>query len=515
MIVNLKALVVVLGVSVPVLFFFLRPFSEQIGAKRYMVWATYWLATAVAAYVSPGYWLFIAGFSVLLFFFSRAESNKSAAFLFLLISVPAYGLSIPGFMGINRFIETNPQVFMIAILLLPALFARRHMKKISRAGGATDFFVLAWLILQLAFVSRMPTLTHMLRVGVETFLAIAPIYYVLSRQPKTFQDMRVATAAFVLAGIILCAITIPETAMGWHYYTGIAGTWVGDIFFAYKVREGVLRATGSSVNPIVWGFLAMCVFGFALAVLNDRVSRLYKYTGFILIMIGLLASLSRGPWVGAAAMVIVFAATGPQKMKRLVQLGFGGLLAMSVAAATPYGQRIIGLLPFIGDSASDTISYRQQLLKTAREVIAERPLFGTHDFLSHPKLQPLRQGEGIIDIVNSYIGVALQSGYVGLTLFLGVFLTTLIGLRSAMRSAYKYDPQLALYCRAYLATLAGVMVTIFTTSTVEHMSYVIWAIIAGAVALIRIERHQRDHQTESVATEAAPAPKKQAQFDWK
>ncbi|MEO1137219.1 MAG: hypothetical protein AAFW68_11545, partial [Pseudomonadota bacterium] len=73
MIVNLKALVVVLGVSVPVLFFFRGPFSEQIGAKRYMIWAIFWVATAVAAYVSPSYWPLIALFSLSLRAFPAHE----------------------------------------------------------------------------------------------------------------------------------------------------------------------------------------------------------------------------------------------------------------------------------------------------------------------------------------------------------------------------------------------------------------------------------------------------------
>lgn len=514
MLTQLKALFVVFAASAATLIFFYRPYSKLVGEKRYIAWAIAWLATLTTVFLAPQYWLFAALFAIVIVAFSLNEPNKPAIFMLLVVAAPAVGLSIPGFLGINRFIQTTPQSFLIVFLLLPSLFVARRMKTNEPTGRTADFFFLCWMLLQVALAMRAPTFTHILRVSIESLLAFAPIYYALSRTPKSLEDLRALTAAFVLAVIILSIVTIPETFMTWHFYTTAAEKWVDGIDFAYKLRSGALRATASSSNPIVWGFIAMCGLGLALAVLNERLSPLIKLAGFSALSVGVITSLSRGPWIGAAVMVLIFIATGRRKAGHLMLYATGAGIAASVAALTPYGQRIIDLLPFVGGNASDTISYRQQLLERSLAVFAERPVFGAQDYLEHPELQALRQGEGIIDIVNSYLQVALQSGLVGLAIYLGVFMSTLAGVRKAMRSAQRYDAEMALYCRAYFATLVGVMLTLFTTSTVQHMSYIVWALIGGGVALARIERNRREQPAENIDA-PQPIENTSPQFDWK
>ena len=45
----------------------------------------------------------------------------------------------------------------------------------------------------------------------------------------------------------------------------------------------------------------------------------------------------------------------------------------------------------------------------------------------------MMQGEHIIDIVNTYLEIALRSGLVGLSLFVGVFATILLRLRRVLK----------------------------------------------------------------------------------
>lgn len=67
-------------------------------------------------------------------------------------------------------------------------------------------------------------------------------------------------------------------------------------------------------------------------------------------------------------------------------------------------------------------------------MIQRNPLFGSFDFRNTPEMQSMIQGEGIIDIVNTYINLALRVGLVGLTLFVGFFVSILFGLRKALRA---------------------------------------------------------------------------------
>ncbi len=510
---HFKAFIVVFVVSVVALLFFRKPFAAAIGARQADHWRNLWLIVTACVFLIPNFWALIIALIVLVSVLARLDPLKPAIFLLLIFSAPAIGAPIPGFAGINKFIMVSVPLALSAALLLPAMISSKKMKPAGRAGGAADLFFLLYLLVLLSLSLRAPTFTHMLRVGLEEFLAMAPLYYVFSRQPKTLSDIRVLSAAYLLPVLILAMVAIPEFLRSWHFYESVTTQWFGQIPFTYTMRDGFLRTSSAVVDPIVWGTVAMTGIGLGLAFFNENFSRVYKYAAFALLGFGLIVSLSRGPWLGAFTVIIVFVLVSPRAPVRLAQLGGGGLIAMLFAMATPFGQKIINLMPFIGESATDTITYRQQLLRSAREVMMENPILGSADYLNNPKLQALRQGQGIIDIVNTYLQIGLNSGFIGLMLFLGFFAFTLLALRGAMKSAQTYNPALALYCRAYFATLVGLLVTIFTTSSVLHLPVMYWTMAGIAIALVRIEKHMHEHrdheQPEMKATLTREA------FDWK
>ncbi len=483
---HFKAFIVVFIVSAVALVFFRTPFVKLVGPKRVNNWSLTWLAMTSCAFLLTNYWVFLLVSAGVVFVLSRSEPIKPSIFLLLLCLVPTLGEAIPGFAGITKFIEINPQLVVAAVILLPIMFAGMHMKKINKIGSGADRFFLLFLILQLSLSFRAESFTHMLRTAIQDFLLIAPLYYVFSRYPKSFEDIRVLSAAFLLPVLVLCAISIPEFLKNWHFYYSITTNWFGSMSFGYVMREGYLRASASVYNPIVWGFIVMCALGVGLAVLNDGVSRLYRYAGFALLAAGLIVSLSRGPWIGSVVVIGVFILLSRQMITRSLQAGLIGSLAFVISLATPFGKNIIGLLPFLGDSGDETISYRQQLLDRAWDVILENPFFGSGDFLSNSALQSLRQGQGIIDIVNTYLQIGLKSGLIGLGLFVGFFFFVLLRLYKVFKQAQREHPVFANYCRAYIATLIGILITIFTTSHEGQIVYLYWIFGGLGVALSRI-----------------------------
>src|SRR5438046_8698212 len=104
----------------------------------------------------------------------------------------------------------------------------------------------------------------------------------------------------------------------------------------------------------------------------------------------------------------------------------------------------------------------------------ESPLFGGYDSLYSPALEELMQGQGIVDIVNSYVGVGLQSGLVGLFLFVGFFIAAAVGILRGMRNLPDRTSELFLLGQTLLATLIGVMVSIFTVSSITVVPAVSW-----------------------------------------
>ena len=494
-----KAFIVVFVISVLVLIFFRRPFAESLGVRRFNNWRNLWLAILICAFFITSYWTFVFISALIVIVLSRSEPLKPSIYLLLMASLPTIAEHVAGFAGINRLIEVSPQLVFASIVLIPALFNARHMRKIARAGSRMDLFFLLWLVLQLALATRASTFTHMLRTGLVEFLAAAPLYYVFSRYPKSFEDIRILSGAFILPMLILSVIAIPEFLKNWHLYTTVSINWFGSIHFTYTMRDGLLRAAVSVINPIVWGFLAMTAIGVGLAFFNDGFSKFYRNTGIALLMFGLIASLSRGPWMGAIAIIVIFVLSGRKMAARSVQLAAGGMVAFLAAMATPFGQKLLNMLPFLGDSASETVSYRQRLLNVGWEVMLQSPFFGDGAYLSHPLLQPLRQGQGIIDIVNTYLQVGLKSGFVGMGLFVCMFLCVLQALRKAMNEARRYDARLALYCQAYLATTVGIMIAIFTVSSVGQIPLVYWSFMGIGIAIARVEESTRLAAAQSTA----------------
>ena len=494
-----KAFIVVFVVSLLALIFLRRPFVDTIGDKRFKTWRNLWLVYLVLAFFITNYWLFVVVSLFILIGMTRSEPVKPAMFLLMFAAVPAMGAQLQGFAGINRVIEITPQLIMIMVFLAPILFSSRHMKKATPAGGAIDMVFLMWVILQVALATRAETFTHMIRTALEVFLASAPMYYVFSRYPKSLDDVRVITAAFVLPVLVLCVVSIPEFLRSWKLYESVSTNWFGFIPFSYTVRGGFLRTAASVFNPITWGLVIMTAIGVSIALFNDRFSKFYRNIAFAILTFGIYASLSRGPWIGAVAIILVATATSKKAFTRLTQLSVVGGVSFLAALATPFGQKIIGLLPFIGDTADDTVNYRQRLLDTAWSVILENPVFGSGDFWGHPDMQALRQGQGIIDIVNTYLLVGLGSGLTGLGLFVSMFALVIWSLRNAMKSARRYDAKIEMYCQAYMATLIGIAIAIFTTSSVGQIQYIIWSFLGIGVALVRVESIARKKFEEGQA----------------
>jgi O-antigen ligase len=190
------------------------------------------------------------------------------------------------------------------------------------------------------------------------------------------------------------------------------------------------------------------------------------------------------------AMAIVVTAIGRGAAKRFALLGAGVAAASVVALFSEWGRGLVDYLPFIGNVSTETVDYRQRLLEVSLSVLSQSPLFGEPRFYGVAAAQELRQGEGIIDVVNSYLGIAIGSGLVGLSLFVGFFASAIV---LVWRSRVAGDlPLTETPARALLAALAGILVTIATTSSINIIPPV-YLVIAGMAVGCRVLRTAEPH----------------------
>ena len=119
-------------------------------------------------------------------------------------------------------------------------------------------------------------------------------------------------------------------------------------------------------------------------------------------------------------------------------------------------------------------------------VFWQNPMLGDPDFMDNPLLEQMRQGQGIIDIVNSYLQVALRYGLLGLSFFAGALLLPMAAVWRARKRVFATQPEAERLGRALLATMAGMLVTIATASGIGAIPTLYWIMAGLCVAYARM-----------------------------
>lgn len=486
----MRALVVLLGLTLPCFWLARAPLTAlAMRDEDYRRRALLWVGLLVAAYLSHSYWLYGPVMVVALLVARRDEPQPLAMFMLLLFVIPPFPARIAGFAGLQQLIELTHPRLLSALLLGPAWWVLRCDPRSEPFGSAlADKCLLGFLLLQLAVQLAGDTLTNTLRFAVYAFTDAFLPYYVASRALRDLPAARDIVASFVFAVALLAPIAAFEFVKHWLLYSSLpdhmqVGPWgMGN----YLSRDGSLRALASTGHSLVLGYLmviAIALYPFVRRSLPAGGQRLLVAA----LAVGIAAPVSRGPWVGACAALLVLLLTGPDKLRRAGRGAALLLVVVGVLMATPLADRLIALMPFVGEVDDFNVTYRQRLFDASLAVIAYNPWLGSSDFLAAPEMQQMIQGEGIIDVVNSYLGVALAYGLVGLALFCGVFAggiaRVLYGLVRLPAGHEAHD-----LGRGLLAALVGVLVTIATVSSINNIPLVYWllaGLATGYGALVR------------------------------
>jgi hypothetical protein len=483
---NATALLAVLALAVPAFYIsgqIARPFMS---ARELAVWRNTWFAVTVAAFLTGNFFVF-ALVVVIICIYARSAGAATVGLCFvLLFAAPPAITLVSGFGFVNQLLPlSNGRVLSIALLLPTLVATARSDGRKTRAYTAPDVLVISYVLLLIALEFRRSDLTNVMRVAVGYALDVLIPYLAFSRTVRSVLDFQKALLGFVVAVLPLSLISVLEFIKSWHIYGGIATDWGEPI--SYLRREGLLRAAGPTGGGIALGFVLMVAVGCALPFWHRiNPSRRFVAVALAIFSAGSVAALSRGPWLGTAVLVTAYLAVGARPVENLGKLLTIGLIVVVPLLLSPAGDSIIKFLPFVGSVEEGTVTYRQQLFDASLSVIEHDLWFGSTEFLSSPELKALMQGEGIIDLVNTYIEVALKSGLVGLSLFVAFFAAILMGLRPFLK-----DIHLSEFAGASVAILLAILFTIATVSSVDFIPWIYWSFAGLSVALIRIGYRQR------------------------
>jgi hypothetical protein len=481
-----RALLMILALSLPLLAMgqrWLCPALCTVADFRRR--AALWVVLLVSAYLSQNFWLFCVVATVVLVVVGGRDKRPLSLFVFLLFTIPNFSLDIPGFLDFRLLLSINYPRLLALVLLLPAWWWLRRQPGTRPFGSLpTDIFLLGYVALQLILQLQADSGTNTARYGLYAILDVLLPYYVASRSLRNEQDWRDTLASFVFAVALMAPIAIFEWLKHWLLYQSLPGhlgveKWgMG----GYLLRGDSLRAVATAGHSLVLGYamvVGLALYPFVAALMPSRGKRWLLAA----LLLGLLAPVSRGPWVGGAAVLCVLVALNAHRWRRLGQLlGFGAPLTL-VLLLTPMGDRMVDLLPFVGTVDSYNVDYRSRLMDAAWVVIKLYPFFGSSDYLSMPEMQTMVQGEGIIDLVNIYVSVALSSGLVGLSAFVLVFFTAAaaVGFR-LLREQPATEGQVLGH--VLMAALVGVLVMIGTLSSILNVPLLYW-LLAGMLVAYR------------------------------
>ncbi|HUQ38282.1 MAG TPA: O-antigen ligase family protein [Aestuariivirga sp.] len=501
---NIRALIFALAL-VALAFACLRTsVTALVGRERARTWLIIWVTVTASLFLTQNFWLFLLVTGFILLLAIVFERDRIVLYTLVLCASPVVTVAVPGFGGIGSFAHISPQDFFAVLLLLPALLVQRNAN-ISKIHGRWPLvFLVLYYILIVALYARGSSATETMRAAVGYFLAMVFPFLAFSTCVDSADGMKDTVTAFIFTLFLLAFEGAFEVVKSWQLYSSVVAQWntYGE-GFGYIERDGLLRASGPTGGPIILGFLFMTGIGLCLGLPERLLPSKLRLLLIAVLVGGIATPFARGPWVGAFVILLVFQLTGRNPFGSLFKSIIIAAACILLLSQLPFGEKIIDMLPYVGSEGNtETADYRVKLLDNALTVIARNPVFGSVDFLETPEMQEMIQGQGIIDIVNSYLQISLRYGFVGLSLFVLFFSATLLGLARALMSLPESETELKVMARALFATLCGVLITIFTVSSVGQIPYIYWILAGLCVAQTRIIRASNE------ALQAAPAPDK-------
>jgi len=489
---QLKPLLVALFCAIVVCAIARRSFSSLMGEEAFVRRRNAWLALTAASFAAPSFWIYVAAAVVIIGIAWRNEKNPAALYVFLLLAVPPLRYDIPSLFQLDH-------LRLLSLVILAPLALRMGQPSggppsARVAWNITDTLVVAYaaIVFSGAFVS----ITIAMRQALLLMLDVLLPYFVLSRAVRNRKDMEDVMASFVLAAAILAPLAVFEFATRWLLFSGIEDRWGDTRTFFYLIRGMFLRAQTTTGHSIVLGYVMMVALALWLPLRSHLSSRLLAWALMGALLLGLVVTLAKGSWVAASAMLVVYLLSGPRAASRTLK-GAAGVGALAVGVLmSPWSDAVIDALPFIGKLDEGSVTYRTQLAEMSWAIIKENPWFGSTDYLA--RMEELRTGEGIIDLVNTYAAIALSYGLVGLTAFVGAFVTAAWQCRNAARRISAFDEQTALEGTALVALIVGTLTAIATVSYYLSIPYISLAFTGLAVAYARLTAEPIGHLAQEM-----------------
>lgn len=446
--------------------------------------AVFWLAAVPTMFlISQTFAILIALGFLLAVVAPRSREDRAAFYLMTLVAVPG---SISGeipFPGLNYLATINFSKVSCLILLAPAIFFGKRPDA-ARFSPAPGLFVILLTILFSLQEFRTANLTSGLRATVDNFLLYAIPFMGLVRLYESRRHLDRLFVGFIFIALIFFFTALISQVTKWNFYSFLE-TRHGEGVFA-DFRDGFLRVS-VTMAPILACYIMV------LGLLAVEYFRAQKQIGFLFVwlyrgmfLVAAFFTFARGGWLS------IFVALGVFYLFAKFPRGVRAPVTLVAAVFFVPAAFIYALTADLNRfDEYGTFAYRQDLLQTSIDYIAAHPLLGDPNFKESGAFDHLYQGQGIIDVVNLYVGIALEHGLIGLFLYLGAFVTLMVGLLRLGKEVKRTDNRtLELQRAVFLSAVASylaMMATVSAVSLAAHLGVFVLAVSTAFLAAARRE----------------------------
>ena len=372
------------------------------------------------------------------------------------------------------------QAFNLGALIALALTWTGRARPVVPIDCAVWMFFLVSLI---AATRGLP-LNGIMRWSVTTFLSVLPPFYIVARLVSTRRIAGDAALFFALGCFTNALVAIFEAFKRWPLYQSFYDSLHVAVLESatLAIRAGFLRAQGVVASPSVLGLVA--ALGLVVVLASRRRFRALAYwvivIGFIL---ALLACQSRGAWIAAAGGTMLYLVYAGRVGKLAIFAASAGVIGAGIVALTPRGSVVDQMIGRAGH-AETTAEYRSNLLTRGLQEVANHPLTGQTRAQLEISMNDMRQGQHIIDFVNSHLSPALTAGLGGFALWLTAWIIPLIvgwGLRGRAAAHAGQSPVALPF-----AMIGMCFICLSFTSTIEHVPALVMLSMGLMSAFVRL-----------------------------
>jgi O-antigen ligase len=493
----LKLLFPVLVIGLLALFGLRPAFASLLTRTQYQRAAFLMIVTTAVAFLAHSQLIYVIVLGGIALFaqayLGGGTRGKVAAYMLLVLVLPPLAYGIGGLGDINYVLDISGSR-MLALVLLPGaalrLLADRKSER-PRWVAAVDLALISYAALKIALMAPHASMTTSLRSVVEFALDVWLPYYVVSRGIRSEVDLRFVLSHLAMGFALAASIGCAEFFVHRNLYSELQ--WV----YGFKwqltmnlMRGDHLRVQAMTPQPIVLAFEMIFALGLWTYLLGSEWRRKSVLLVYGLMAACLFFTFSRGPLLGGLIFGLCLLGLHKLPTRAFVALFLLLLAAAIVAKAVGADAAIMTALSGVfGSTSADisSIAYRNELLDTALALLRQSPWLGVPDYGA--RMQDLKQGEGIIDLVNSYVAIALDAGLIGLVIYLlpyGFALNRHFRLLAA-GGAQAAEAGKARFTRVFAALTIALLLTIFTTSTISTMPFLLVMLLALPIARLSMK----------------------------